>query len=180
MQTKQANPQFSSNEHSNVLSGSFNMDKIIQENNKKLHRYGYNGRDPVGNEPFTDLIVEELELDLPEVQNLENMARKALGREEKKPNRFRNMDPVSQQNHEENIDDSLFNLEENQNNNSQNVNHQKYFSEKDELRFEMDKQNCNNFVIEEENLEDIDSHLADSIEFLASKIEKKKQELSQS
>lgn len=79
MQTKQAQPQFSSNDPSNVLSGSFNMDKILQENNKKLNRFGYNGRD--NNQQFQDLIVEDLELDLPEVKNLEEMARKALGRE---------------------------------------------------------------------------------------------------
>lgn len=79
MQTKQALPQFSSNDPSNILSGSFNMDKIIQENNKKLNRFGYNNRE--NNEQFNDLIVEDLELDLPEVKNLEEMARKALGRE---------------------------------------------------------------------------------------------------
>lgn len=74
-------PQFSSNECSNVLSGSFNMEKIIQENNKKLNRYGYNNNNN-NHENFNELIIEELEFDLPETQQLEEMARKALGRTE--------------------------------------------------------------------------------------------------
>jgi len=55
------------------------MDKIIQENNKKLNRFNFNHKEQ--NEPFTELVIEDLEFDQPEAQNLENIARKALGRD---------------------------------------------------------------------------------------------------
>lgn len=55
------------------------MEKIIQENNKKLNRFGYNNN---VNDNFNELIIEELEFDLPETQQLEEVARKALGRTE--------------------------------------------------------------------------------------------------
>jgi len=49
------------------ISSSFNMEKIISENNKKLNRYG--GFDKKQGE-FEELMIEETEMDLPEMEHI--------------------------------------------------------------------------------------------------------------
>lgn len=46
------------------LTSSFNMDKIIKENNKKLNRF------TTDELQFDDMIVEETDLDLPEIEEM--------------------------------------------------------------------------------------------------------------
>jgi hypothetical protein len=59
--------------------GSFNMDKIIKENNKKLHRFVDNDL------MFENMIVEEVDLDVHEADELQSKAAKVLGRDQPQP-----------------------------------------------------------------------------------------------
>jgi hypothetical protein len=47
------------------------MEKIIQENNKKLNRFNFGNGDENQGGCFQEMIVEELDFDLPETQKLE-------------------------------------------------------------------------------------------------------------
>ena len=65
------------------LASSFNMEKIIMANNKHLNRYEIEPKNQGVNEfVFEDLVVEETDLENPELDEIQQKARKALGREE--------------------------------------------------------------------------------------------------
>lgn len=66
-----------------ALAGSFNMEKIIMANNKHLNRYEVEPKNQgVHDFIFEDLIVEETDLENSELHEIQQKARKALGRDE--------------------------------------------------------------------------------------------------